>query len=93
MSETVVLEDGIKVSCVGVDEIPPEYKIFKEEHVCYVAALAGNILLNDLKGQLLNIVEGIGLPEKQETAIKRMVTNSLHEAHNHIGECLELVRE
>lgn len=76
----------------GVREIMPEDKIFGQHHIEYVVALAANILLNEVKGQLLNIVEGIGLPDKQETAVKRMVTNVLHETVNDFGECLELVK-
>ena len=76
----------------AVEVIPEEFKIFTKEQSTYVDALTGNILLNDTKGQLLNIVEGIGLPEKQETAIKRMVTNVLHDAHNEISQSLELVK-
>ena len=75
-----------------VDNIPEESKIFGESHIRYVDALAGELLLNDLKGQLLNIVEGIGLPERQETAVKRMVTSALHETHREIGECLAIVK-
>ena len=37
-----------------------------------------NSVLTVLKRELLNIIEGIGLPEKQETAVKRMVTDTLH---------------
>lgn len=76
----------------AVDEVPEEFKIFGENQISYVEALAGQILLNDLKGELLNIVEGIGLPEKQETAVKRMVTNALHNAHHGISESLNLVK-
>lgn len=75
----------------GVDEVPQNAKIFTDEHINYVDALVGNILHNDFKGCLLNIVEGIGMPEKQETAIKRQITNALHDVHRHIYECLELV--
>lgn len=89
MSKVVDLEN--EVIFEGVDEVPVESKIFDHKQVDYVDALTGQILLNDLKGQLLNIVEGIGLPEKQETAIKRMVNNMLHETHHHITESLELL--
>lgn len=78
---------------VGVDEIPKEALMFDKLQTGYVGALMANILLNDVKGQLLNIVEGIGLPERQETAIKRMVTNTLHETVNHVQECMELVQK
>lgn len=76
----------------GVDEVPDKLKIFTGEHINYVDALNGQIMLNDLKGQLLNIVEGIGLPERQENAIKRQITNSLHDTHRDITDALELVR-
>lgn len=76
---------------IGVDDIPKEMIIFDKMQTGYVCALAANLLLNDTKGQLLNIIEGIGLPEKQEKAIKRSVTNVLHETVHHIGECMELV--
>lgn len=78
---------------VGVDEIPKEALMFDKLQTGYVGALMANILLNDVKGQLLNIVEGIGLPEKQETAIKRMVTNTLHETVHHVQECMALVEK
>lgn len=75
----------------AVDVIPEKFKIFSSEQVEYVDALTGQILLNDFKGQLLNIIEGIGLHDKQETAIKRMITKSLHETHHGISKSLELV--
>jgi len=75
----------------AVDIIPEEYKIFRKEQIAYVDALTGQILLNDAKGQLLNVIEGIGLPERQEVAVKRMVTNVLHEAHHDVSKSLELV--
>ncbi|HBG01801.1 MAG TPA: hypothetical protein DDW87_09545 [Firmicutes bacterium] len=86
----VNLEEEIVVE--GVDKIPEHCKIFDQDHIDYVDALTGQILLNDLKGQLLNIVEGAGLQDRQETAIKRMITNTLHEAHHEIAESLELVK-
>ena len=76
----------------AVEIIPEEYKIFGKEQITYVDALTGQILLNDTKGQLLNVIEGIGLPERQEAAIKRMITNALHDAHNEISHSLELVK-
>jgi hypothetical protein len=76
---------------VGVNEIPKEAIIFDKTQVGYVDALMANILLNDVKGQLLNIIEGIGLLDRQETAIKRMVTNCLHETVHHVQECMALV--
>ena len=76
----------------AVDIIPGEYKTFNDEQIKYIDALTGQILLNDAKGQLLNIVEGIGLPDKQESAVKRMVTNVLHEMHHEISSSLELVK-
>lgn len=91
MVKQVELEDGTFIE--GVDEIPAESKIFDNEQVEYVCALSANILLNDVKGQLLNIVEGIGMPERQERAIKRSVTNVLHETVHHISECMELVEK
>jgi hypothetical protein len=86
----VNLEEEIVVE--GVDEIPEHYKIFNQEHIDYVDALTGQILLNDLKGQLLNIIEGAGLLDRQETAIKRMITNTLHEARHDITESLDLAK-
>ena len=76
----------------GVAEIPQSSMIFTGEHIDYVDALTGNIIHNDLKGCLLNIIEGIGMPEKQETAIKRQIINALHDVHRHIYECIELVK-
>jgi hypothetical protein len=78
---------------VGVNEISKEMIIFDKTQTGYVDALMANILLNDVKGQLLNVVEGIGLPEKQEIAIKRMVTNVLHETVRHVQECMDLVEK
>lgn len=75
----------------AVEIIPDEYKIFDGDQIRYIDALTGQILLNDAKGQLLNIVEGIGLPDKQEQAIKRMVTNVLHDVHHEISGSMELV--
>ncbi len=75
--------------CVG--DIPAEAKIFDGEHIEYVDGLLGHILLNGVKGELLNIVESIGLPDKQETAIKRMVINILHETRHHAVEELRLL--
>lgn len=76
----------------AADIIPEEYKIFGEGQITYVDALTGQVLLNDTKGQILNVIEGAGLPERQETAIKRMITNALHDAHNEITHSLELVK-
>lgn len=91
MSKVVVdLENEVFLN--AVDEIPIESKIFTGEQIVYTDALTGQILLNDLKGLLLNVIEGIGLPDKQETAIKRLITNALHETHHEISECLELVK-
>jgi len=78
---------------VGVDEIPKEALMFDKLQTGYIDALMANILLNDVKGQLLNVIEGIGLPDKQEIAIKRMVTNVLHETVHHVRECVELVEK
>lgn len=86
------LKNGAVIDIEGVDEIPETAKIFAQEHIDYIDALTGQLLLNGLKGQLLNIIEGIGLPVKQETAVKRMVTNCLHDIHHDISEDLELVR-
>lgn len=76
----------------AIDIIPENYKIFEDKQIIYMDALIGQILLNDLKGQLLNIVEGAGLPVKQETAMRRMITNALHETHHDISKSLELVK-
>jgi len=78
---------------VGVDEIPKEMLIFDKSQTGYVSALMANILLNYVKGQLLNIVEGCGIRESQEVAVKRMVTNVLHETVHHVQECMELVQK
>jgi|CZCB01.1.fsa_nt_gi hypothetical protein len=87
----VDLEQEVVIQAVG--EIPKESKIFRNDHARYVDALTGQILLNDLKGRLLNIAEGIGLPERQEIAIKRMITNALHDAHKEINKSLAIVVE
>ena len=76
---------------VGVTEINEGAKIFTPAHIEYVVALVGNVLLNDTKGKLLNIIEGIGLPDRQETAIKRLVINALYDTRHSIQESLELV--
>lgn len=41
----------------------------------------GNLLFKVTKRKLLNLIEGIGLPDKQEVAVKRMVTDELHQFH------------
>lgn len=78
---------------VGVDEIPKEALRFDKIQNGYVCALIANILLNDVKGQLLNIVEGCGLKDSQEVAVKRMITNVLHETVDHVSECMDLVQK
>jgi len=87
----IVIDDTRYVTMEAVNEVPAEQKIFNQEQSNYVKALARQVLLNDMKGKLLNIIEGIGLPDRQETAIKRMVTNELHEMAHHLGECMDLV--
>lgn len=77
---------------ISITEFPEESKIFTQDHIDHVFALTGQILLNDLKGQLLNIVEGAGMPERQETAIKRQITNALHEAQRETEKSLEFAR-
>ena len=87
-------EQVLEVKCpnfMGVDEVPEGMIIFDKMQSGYVCALAANILLNDVKGQLLNIIEGIGMPDRQEKAIKRSVTNVLHETHRHISDSMDLV--
>jgi len=84
----IELEDGTFVDIEGTNEVP---EIFTKEQFMYLAALTGHSLLRDLKGELLNIIEGIGLPERQEKAIKRQITNSLHEWHRSFKEDIELV--
>jgi hypothetical protein len=83
----VILCDGN-----GVTEIPSKSRIFTQDHIDYAVGLASQILLNDLKGQWLNIVEGIGLPDKQEIAIKRLVTGVLYDTRQSYKDSLELVR-
>lgn len=41
----------------------------------------GNLLFKVYKRKLLNIIEGAGLPPSQETAVKRMVVDELHNFH------------
>ena len=82
------LEGGAYVDLNNTAE-PPE--MFTEEQAKYLVSLTGHSILCDLKGQLLNIVEGIGLPERQETAVKRMVTNALHDWHRGFKDDIELV--
>ncbi len=53
--------------------------IFSTEQFLYATELANHIALNDLKGEILNVIEGIGLRESQERAIKRTITNMLHQ--------------
>jgi hypothetical protein len=89
MAMKIEMEDGTIIK--GINEITEGAKIFTPAHIVYVVSLVGQILLQDTKGQLLNIIEGIGLSEKQETAIKRMVTNVLHDARHDIMISLELV--
>ena len=90
MNRMVDLENEIIMEAVS--EIPEGSRIFTGDHINYVDTLTGQIMLNDLKGELLNAVECLNLPEKVERAVKRIITNSLHDTHNHITECLEFVR-
>ena len=85
------MKERLEINYDAVDEIPNEYKTFTNDQIVYVNALVASVLLNDAKGQLLNIVEGIGLADKQEKAIRRLVTNVLHDTVRDIEECLELV--
>ncbi len=84
----IELEDGTFVDIEGTNEVP---EIFTKDQFIYLVALTGHSLLRDLKGELLNIIEGVGLPERQEKAIKRQITNSLHEWHRRFKEDIELV--
>jgi len=77
----------------GADKVPKEAKIFNETHIEYVNVLLGDILLNDVKGQLLNIIESAGISDRQEQAIKRLITNVLHETKHHVVECLSLMKK
>jgi endogenous inhibitor of DNA gyrase (YacG/DUF329 family) len=74
----------------GVDEkdVP---SIFNTEQFNYATELANHMVLNDLKGEILNVIEGIGLRESQERAIKRTVTNMLHQFTRDYKEFLEIV--
>lgn len=81
-------DEGTFVDIEGTNEVP---EIFTKDQFDYLAALTGHTILRDLKGELLNIIEGIGLPEKQERAIKRSVTNALHEWHHRFKEDIEIV--
>lgn len=80
--------DGIYVE--DVDEVPEEHKIFNQIHVDYVSALTSH-LLDEYKERLFSIIEGTGLQEKQENAVKEMVIACLYDAQYEIIECLELV--
>lgn len=42
----------------------------------------GVILLQMLKGRLLNTIESCGMPDKQEEAVKRTVTDQLYQSQN-----------
>lgn len=45
----------------------------------YLCKIIGDSILQEGKGTLLNIVEGCGLPDKQEQAVKRLVVDWLHQ--------------
>lgn len=81
-------DEGTFVDIEGTNEVP---EIFTQEQFDYLSTLTGHTILRDLKGELLNIIEGCGLPEKQERAIKRSVTSALHEWHHSFKEDIELV--
>ncbi len=74
----------------GVDEkdVP---SIFNTEQFNYATELVNHMVLNDLKGEILNVTEGIGLRESQERAIKRTITNILHQFTRDYKESLEIV--
>ena len=91
--QIVDLEQEKVIAVNAVAEVPRENKIFNPRQVRYMDLLAGQVLLNSLKGQLLNIAESIGLPERREVAIKRMITNALHDAHKEINKSLAIVVE
>ena len=65
--------------------------IFSTEQFLYATELANHIALNDLKGEILNVIEGIGLRESQERAIKRTITNMLHQFTDDYYESLRIV--
>lgn len=69
-------------------EIP---SIFNAEQYMYATALHEYMTLNGLKGEILNVLEGIGLSEKQERAIKRTITNILHQFAWDYRDSLDLV--
>lgn len=66
---------------------------FNDEQVEYLFAITGRSILRDLKGELLNIIEGIGLSERQETAVKRLITNALHGWHRNFKEDINIVNK
>lgn len=66
-------------------------KILNSKQAEYLNVLTGHLILRDLKGELLNIIEGIGLTDHQETAVKRMITNSLHGWHRRFKDDINLV--
>lgn len=84
----IALDDGTFVDLNGTNEVP---EIFTHDQFCYLATLTGHMILRDLKGELMNIIEGCGISERQEAAVKRMVTNVLHAWHHDFKECIELV--
>ena len=86
--KVIKLEDGTFIDLDGTNEVP---EIFTAEQLKYLSALTRHQVLCDLKGELLNIIEGCGMPDRQETAVKRMVTGSLHDWHHRFKEDIELV--
>ena len=83
----VELEEGSLLE-FGTKNVP---EMFSRDQFEYLAAMTGHSVLRELKGELLNIVEGCGMLERQETAVKRMVTSALHDWHYRFKADVELV--
>ena len=47
-----------------------------------------NVELNRMRGKLFEVVEAVGLPEKQETAIKRLIRSQSFSSQNLIQSAL-----
>lgn len=57
----------------------------------FLMSRTGQLMLGDMKRELMNIIEGCGMPERQETAVKRIVTDALQGAFHDWKFIAELI--
>jgi len=61
---------------------PSNPNLSNEETYQYIEWQLGEAFMSELKARLLTIVEGIGLPERQEKAVKTLVDTTLYRSLN-----------